>query len=1110
MDYYQTMRNDYIKKDMYPEDPMRVDWIPKGPPTGTLTIKPKDRCSPRFVSKIEGNAVEEGVKVFFEGIVDAQPNPKFCWYFNDEPVFPGQKGWEDAEIHDSRKMSTLILKYAREHHMGKYTLVAQNQLGAAECNCDLIVRKKQFPPVFWQRLYNVNGEGSRRFVGDVEVGGWPVPVVTWYKVMEDGEEVEVKTRTHTENYNGFPNKYVPDRRIEVRQIDDIRHCIIFASVSEGDSGLYRVRAVNALGEAECEAELNFDGCGGGDDMYLPPGWQDKQRMTWKIEDDMRKKAFVDYQEPELTDEEIAAMRNKCAGVPLGRIMEYLASLPNYEPSNKFRGMERIPFKPGVDEHDYRPDNKGGADKLKDPSVFIRGKFTHHGYNTDKMGRILPVWFNESDPNAVNSINWSFSPVIPELTDPPSRPPRTDSPPCPHVWEDHQTIGELIELLKSMGCRITMENLERNLESLSNKTPIKKVENRQYNTSQSEATQAVNHQKQKSTVEKYSYIMPNQEKQTSNTAVEHLPKAKHVKEMWEEKLKADTIGSQTTAQEFTSRFMSQMYNKQDNLSFPEIAEAEHPPALPPKKKIMFSPSRNIFSPTESIEGNDIESNGTGSLQTEETVVVMGVKEKAKLIASQQEELLRKESEASSNNENTKIRGGVRLLPASPITVRQSPITVRQSPVMMRQMSVESYKTVESELHEYDSVVTRTPPVTPLMDKNPPQPTSQIYEEVQNDRDGEVYYSEIESGVCQSTSNHKTMSSMTTHQQVSTHQQVINGSHGLEERQEQLEKSENKYKLDQDIDQLIAETESLLSEDMKGDYWQPSAIKQQMTSMEMSMDSYNSSMGNVQKTESPAEKCRRSFEEAELEAAMTQESVSSQRSSILESSSIQSFNVFHEQTISTVQENFQEQNYSSIQKSYQDTNSSTTSVQQVSVPGWGTPPVKSEIPGWGSPSEKIISETTETTTRGRPTTKTGLSTRTPETFIRRPPQSPINSTPATPSTARRLRINQSPKPPDSEIRPKYRDSPSSPFQPGFYRPPPDDPNQVPNVFQMLRRNSSKTRISIEKTSHHKTGAEEAKTSHQHVRVSGMSQTSSRAYEGDNESCSEDGNVGIYPQN
>ncbi len=54
--------------------------------------------------------------------------------------YPGQRGFEEAEIHDSRKMSTLILRYAREHQMGKYTLVASNQLGTAESNCDLIVR----------------------------------------------------------------------------------------------------------------------------------------------------------------------------------------------------------------------------------------------------------------------------------------------------------------------------------------------------------------------------------------------------------------------------------------------------------------------------------------------------------------------------------------------------------------------------------------------------------------------------------------------------------------------------------------------------------------------------------------------------------------------------------------------------------------------------------------------------------------------------------------------------------------------------------------------------------------------------------------------------------
>ena len=78
-------------------------------------------------------------------------------------MVPGQPGWEDAEIHDSRKMSTLIIPYAREYHMGKYTLVAENPLGHAVSNADLIVRKKQFPPVFWQRLYNYEAESGMDF-----------------------------------------------------------------------------------------------------------------------------------------------------------------------------------------------------------------------------------------------------------------------------------------------------------------------------------------------------------------------------------------------------------------------------------------------------------------------------------------------------------------------------------------------------------------------------------------------------------------------------------------------------------------------------------------------------------------------------------------------------------------------------------------------------------------------------------------------------------------------------------------------------------------------------------------------------------------------------------
>ena len=62
---------------------------------------------------------------------------------------------------------------------------------------------------------------------------------------------------------------------------------------------------------------------------------------------------------------------------------------------RFDHLDRMPYKAGVDEHDYRPTRKGGSAKF--PSKFQKGKMTHHGYNTDNTGRILPKWHNVKDP-----------------------------------------------------------------------------------------------------------------------------------------------------------------------------------------------------------------------------------------------------------------------------------------------------------------------------------------------------------------------------------------------------------------------------------------------------------------------------------------------------------------------------------------------------------------------------------------------------------------------------------------------------------------------------------------------------------------------------------------
>ncbi len=370
---------------------------------------------------------------------------------------PGHPGWEDAEIHHSRKMSTLILKYAREFHMGKYTLVAQNQLGHAVSNCDLIVRKKQFPPVFWQRLYNYEAEAGSRLVAEVEVGGWPVPAVTWYK-----DEEELTTKTHTENYNGFPNKYVPDSRIEVIRLDQIRHCVIFHRIGESDSGQYVVQAVNPLGEAICEAEfIVVPGEGGAGDLYIPEKWKTGNRLDWAL-DDKRVKKYVGVEDVKMSDEERAAMFARF-NKPLARSIEYLASLPDYYPK-PWEELPKLPY--GTEPCDSKQGRKGG--KPTRPSKFAAGEVSHTGYVCDDGGRILPWWFNASDPNAKDPHAMNYRPVHPDLKDPRPQPPVVEGPPCPHVWESHEAIEELYKLLDTVGCRIEITDV-RTAQTMTKKT-----------------------------------------------------------------------------------------------------------------------------------------------------------------------------------------------------------------------------------------------------------------------------------------------------------------------------------------------------------------------------------------------------------------------------------------------------------------------------------------------------------------------------------------------------------------------------------------------------------------------------------------------------------------
>ncbi len=367
--------------------------------------------------------------------------------------------------------------------------------------------------------------------------------------------------------------------------------------------------------------------------------------------------------------------------------------------------------------------------------------------------------------------------------------------------------------------------------------------------QSSMQQASTKSSKKTKHEGFSYLVPKDSEQTDTYAAQSARNKRlqesSARKMWEEKLNANTVGSADNAADFTRQFMQDMYEKdamaiqessiqqqqqavsqqyqessmqqqqqvvsqqyqessehyhqevsqqyyqQQEVSHQPVAQHHQidPPALPPKTKIMHSPSRSLFSPTESIESNGY--NGTATVKT---VEFLPIKERVKLIAAQQEELLRREESETASGVSEKKKG-VRILPPSPVTVRKM--------------------SVDDELYHYDEVVKRSTPVTQVLEKHEKEKNQLLHEKMESRKD----YSSFDSAISKSIKSEYSMSSQ--FEQQSSHQVATKSmnwesasvmSDKKNHQQDALDKYAMEKELPRTLDQLVADNESVTSSGM----------------------------------------------------------------------------------------------------------------------------------------------------------------------------------------------------------------------------------------------------------------------------------------------------------
>ncbi|XP_069984239.1 titin isoform X5 [Penaeus vannamei] len=204
--------------------------------SGTVSITPppkkfatgKRKAAPaRFITPLQSIIAKEDDRIVLESTIDGYPDPSVTWTHNDGPLK------DDIQVKTQLNKTSLTIPRVNQGHSGHYTCFIQNEGGSAQCTCDVIIKKKQFPPVISKRLQPVVVGVNERLHMEIDVTGTPLPEVSWTK---DGQALTASDRL-------------------TQRSEGTRHLLIIQEAQLDDSGRYGAIATNPAGRAETLADV---------------------------------------------------------------------------------------------------------------------------------------------------------------------------------------------------------------------------------------------------------------------------------------------------------------------------------------------------------------------------------------------------------------------------------------------------------------------------------------------------------------------------------------------------------------------------------------------------------------------------------------------------------------------------------------------------------------------------------------------------------------------------------------------------------------------------------------------------------------------------------------
>uniref|UniRef100_A0A493SSH1 Ig-like domain-containing protein n=1 Tax=Anas platyrhynchos platyrhynchos TaxID=8840 RepID=A0A493SSH1_ANAPP len=201
--------------------------------------------APVFLKQVSDVEVWQGDVARLSVTVTGSPTPKILWFFNGVKLTPSA----DRKLVFAGNDHSLILPYVSMQDEGKYTCMASNVHGEAECSAHLHVQQRvPGAPCFARTPDSVQCAPGFTAVFEYIVAGEPCPNVEWFKGTK---------------------QLFSDARHSVAHHPDGSGSLTVWECMEEDTGLYTCRAVSTLVSAP-SCSLSLGNLEKQHKLYSPP------------------------------------------------------------------------------------------------------------------------------------------------------------------------------------------------------------------------------------------------------------------------------------------------------------------------------------------------------------------------------------------------------------------------------------------------------------------------------------------------------------------------------------------------------------------------------------------------------------------------------------------------------------------------------------------------------------------------------------------------------------------------------------------------------------------------------------------------------------------------